>query len=230
MQHADAAVTELLQQQRDIGWHLVKYGLLSKKWAQVQAEWVRRAATGASTGKTKGWKKTVQDTLWNYVVTIWEYRNTQIHGSTRDELRRRRLKELRESCRRMQQANPRVGTADEHLLGMNVGDKQGFFLHHWKRAMEVAIKKEAARQRRREGEHITQYLQQVRRHMKGQKLHGRQRSIREYFDGPEDKSYDPLDTRREALQVSSESVNTIEVPAQQVFPTSVVETPNDTEE
>ena len=26
MQHADAPVTELIQQQQDIGWHLVKYG------------------------------------------------------------------------------------------------------------------------------------------------------------------------------------------------------------
>ena len=192
--------------------------------------WVRRASIGASTGKKKGWTKTVQDTIWNYVVTIWEYRNTQIHGSTRDKLRQQRLIELGESCRRMQQAKPRVGTVDEHLLSMNVDDKQGFILQHWKRAMEVAIKKEVTRQRRRERGHITQYLQQVRQKMAVRQSQGRQQSIRDYFQGPADKSDDPLETQPEDLQTPRERANTVEASAQHIFPLMVAETPNDTEE
>ena len=66
--------------------------------------------------------------------------------------------------------------------------------------------------------------------MTGRKLHGRQRSIRDYFDCPEDEPDVSLDTRREVLQVTRESANTLEVPAQHILPSTVAETPNDTEE
>ena len=69
--------------------------------------------------------------------------------------------------------------ADEHLLRVRLDDKTGPFLHCWKRAVALAIKKEGLREKQRQRFQMREYLQQVRQRPGSRNT--RQSSIIDYF-------------------------------------------------
>ena len=102
-----------------------------------------------------------------------------VHGTTCDETRQRRLEQLRQQCQQTVRNKPQVGVADEHLLRVRLDDKTGPFLHCWKRAVALAIKKEGLREKQRQRFQMREYLQQVRQRPGA--LNTRQSSILDYF-------------------------------------------------
>ena len=76
----------------------------------------------------------VQDALWQYVVTLWEHRNGEVHGHTKAQEQTKRLEALRSECQKICSNRPTVAAADQHLLSVNLSTKNGMYLHHWKQA------------------------------------------------------------------------------------------------
>ena len=55
-----------LQQQQDaIGWNMVKYGIMTIEWANVQVKWTQTTSVGHAMPRPGQWTKIVQDALWD---------------------------------------------------------------------------------------------------------------------------------------------------------------------
>ena len=79
-------MANLMRQQDDIGLHMVKYGILILEWARVQTKWTQLISGGHTEIRPGQWTKILQDSLWSYVMEMWEYPNKRVHGSTEEEV------------------------------------------------------------------------------------------------------------------------------------------------
>ena len=62
------------------------------------------------------WITVLQNTLWDYVVMVWEHCNKTVHGSTEEEIRTKKLEHLRQEFKDIVESALLVGAADKHLL------------------------------------------------------------------------------------------------------------------
>ena len=115
--------------------------------------------------------------------------------------------------------------ADEHLLRVRLDDKTGPFLHCWKRAVALAIKKEGLREKQRQRFQMREYLQQVRQ--RPGVLNTRQSSILDYFgaSGREERG----DVASQGYELDQrESLCQIQVMEQQELGPPIDRPPDDT--
>ena len=172
-------VVEAACQQGRIGWHLVLYGVLSNEWATVQGNWDRQANNNGAGTTNKSWTKVVQNALWNYVREVWEHRNKKVHGETDEEICRVRTERLRRECVSLASQGKSVGTEDRHLTIIRLDNKGSMFLHHWRRMMKNAVRKEALRGRQQVRTQTEDLFRQVRTRQRGG-VRLRQRSMDEF--------------------------------------------------
>ena len=78
-------IRELTHTQGQIGWHLVKYGILSVHWRRVQQQYMKSKVPNLKDTACEKWIRNVQSDLWDYVHTIWEHRNKRVHGRDKEE-------------------------------------------------------------------------------------------------------------------------------------------------
>ena len=100
------------------------------------------------------------------MTAIWDNRNAQVHGQNISDIER--LEKLCSKCVILQNEQPAVGAADQHLLEIDLTDKKGMFLHHWKRALKVTVNRECACHKRQIREEMTAHLAQIRRRQQRQ--------------------------------------------------------------
>ena len=127
---SEFGIDRIITEQRRIGWHLMKYGFITKELERVQDEWITHTDTGREHRSSKGWTKMVQQELCNYITVVWDARNRLIHGYQLDDIKRKRLEKLRKECLILQDKRPLVGAADRYLLDIPLADKKGVYLHH----------------------------------------------------------------------------------------------------
>ena len=143
----DNDVVEVANQQDRIGWHLVKFGIVTITWYRVQEKWIHRTSNNTDRAKPKQWTKTLQDALWAYVMEVWDHRNKTVHGDTDGDVRNKKTERLCRECASLAAQDSPVGEADKHLLTVRLDDKGSMFLHHWRRLMRNTIKKEMVRRK-----------------------------------------------------------------------------------
>ena len=226
LQHGEENLATLMRQQEDIGWGLVKYGFLGKAWARTQESWMRHTTSSMNTLRLGRWKKTVQDTLWQYVVTVWEHRNGVVHGHTVAQQQFKKLEALRQECVIIISNEPVVAPDDQHLLGVDLSEKNGLYLHHWKRAVKAAVRREKMRSEKQTRSDIAEYFQRIRRRIRAQGNTGRQRSIRDFLvaDAQEPSTHD------RQYENTSDSLRRIRILAQREIASNSTRRQDDAEE
>ena len=70
-----------------IGWDKLRLGFWSTQWKTVQALYIKERGLKQSEIK---WATMAQLAVWKYVLGNWTYRNSQVHGETRDEQQQKR--------------------------------------------------------------------------------------------------------------------------------------------
>ena len=73
-------------QTRDIGWYQLLMGRISRKWGAAVAMYDK---TKHSSAQQRAWSTQVIQHIWTYTSSLWEYRNTIVHGATEQDTRDR---------------------------------------------------------------------------------------------------------------------------------------------
>ena len=93
---------------------------------------------------------------------VWEYRNKRVHGSTEEEVKNKMLERLSQECNDIIARTPPVGAEDKHLLWVKPDKKRGMYLHHWKRQVQNAIRKEKIQNKQQVRQNMEVIFQDVR--------------------------------------------------------------------
>ena len=148
-QDASQQVTPIIAEQKEIGWKLVKFGFISRRWKECQLELGRWTDPNYSHRKAARWTLAVQTALWDYVHSIWNFWNRRVHGTTKEQERLIRTEALRNSARQLLAQHPNVGPNNGHLLRIEqIGSKNQHFLRHWVKRVRSTVVAERVRRSR----------------------------------------------------------------------------------
>ena len=88
------SVSQAITEQATIGWDHMRRGFLTSKWTIVQK--IHRQSSGdLSTFDAIRWLSQVIISFWGYGKSMWEIRNTTLHGATHHEARKLKIDLLR---------------------------------------------------------------------------------------------------------------------------------------
>ena len=174
------AITE----QQEIGWNLVQFGFLSKSWQGVQQNWDTNKNLSKKLKRSNRWASTIQQELWKYVSSIWDHRNSIVHGKTIHETQKKQLSKLRKQVQHILQQPPELSANDRPLLDIkNLESQKCSFLRHWLHAVKVAARKEKMRRKSETRITITQYFKRTRQALTKLNTHSRrQTNIVDYME------------------------------------------------
>lgn len=160
---SDIALQSVMESQEKIGWHLLRYGFVAKAWRVEQSRWKKTQDPHFSCKKGERWARQLQESLWEYVSTLWNHRNKVVHGKDKNEVVTNRLTKMRREAERLIQDAPVLGAADRHLLQVrDINSKSGHFLRHWLRAVRSASRIETLRRKKVERENLVRYMGSIR--------------------------------------------------------------------
>ena len=160
---SDIDLHDIVEKQGTIGWHLLRFGFVAKAWKAEQSWWRMTQDPNYSSKKGERWAKQLLETLWEYIAAVWDHRNKIVHGKDKSVVASRKLGNLWSKARQILRDAPALGAADRHLLQLsNVGKKNGQFLHHWLKAVQIASKKEDLRRHREERVKIVSFMESIR--------------------------------------------------------------------
>ena len=180
----------VLDAQRKVGWSILKFGVLALEWRTTQSAWAELRDPEYSNKREDRWAKQVQEILWQYVSTVWEHRNTIVHGKDENEARRIKTDRLRAQAEAIVANPPGLGSQDRHLLtDYEVSHMSGHMLHHWLRAVRSAARKESLLREKEEREGIMRFMEGLReRQRRRRHWTYRQQMVTEFLVGMLDSS------------------------------------------
>ena len=86
----DLLLDQAINEQTTIGWHNVRRGFISQKWAQAQ----RLVDTKTKSRTSMNWSKFFVQQILHISWQMWTHRNTSLHGTNQNEIRDKYLKTL----------------------------------------------------------------------------------------------------------------------------------------
>ena len=87
-------IGQVVEEQQQVGWRLVKYGFVTRAQAATQQRWTETTSVGSTQQRNGRWIKKVQGGLWDNVTAIWDNRNAQVHGRNLSNIAPKRLEKL----------------------------------------------------------------------------------------------------------------------------------------
>ena len=114
-----ATFHHLIDEQTQLGWRQLFQGRMSSEWARLQDVYLRRIHSTANSKTGLLWTSTIITTLWKEFFTMWETRNTAVHGKDSESRHTARIHRATIELKHLHQKQPDVLATDRDLF---IGD------------------------------------------------------------------------------------------------------------
>jgi hypothetical protein len=115
-QPIDTKLITAIQQQEAIGWRHFMRGRLSLMWGEIINDHLSSSNIKNMSAET--WGSQLVQLNWKYILLLWNQRNKELHGSTKEEQDKIRHHLLINELRHIQDEHKDMPNAQKRLVGL----------------------------------------------------------------------------------------------------------------